>query len=310
MAAAAGSLVSGTAAGSSKGQAAKGKQGNAAAGQPTAASAEYAGQETCAGCHPDVHADQLPYHKAIATNKRWNWAGRTCEACHGPGKAHAEAADPKLILSFKRARAVEVDQKCLTCHSQALGGADHAFDAHFRNGVSCVKCHTVHGARVDKLLAAKPERFCVSCHSNVRAEFYRPYRHRLPEGMIGCLDCHDPHGSPRQGNLWKAQLRRVGAGEPACLKCHTNVRGPFVFEHPVVKSEGCQFCHEGHGSVNPRMLVRAPVRFLCLECHTNSKTALGGTPPAFHDLRTPRYQNCTACHNHIHGSYVDQFFER
>lgn len=83
-------------------------------------------------------------------------------------------------------------------------------------------------------------------------------------------------------------------------------------------------CHEPHGSQNPRMLIRSQVRFVCLECHANmapppasvagAKTAhlpyLGQIPPAFHNLNSPRFQNCTVCHVKIHGSYVDSFLER
>jgi hypothetical protein len=50
-----------------------------------------------------------------------------------------------------------------------------------------------------------------------------------------------------------------------------------------------------------------------LECHANLPTApaattsvIGVIPPAFHDLRSPRYQNCTICHQKIHGSHVDR----
>ena len=35
-------------------------------------------------------------------------------------------------------------------------------------------------------------------------------------------------------------------------------------------------------------------------------SALGVVPPSFHDLRSPRFQNCTVCHQKIHGSYVDR----
>jgi hypothetical protein len=57
------------------------------------------------------------------------------------------------------------------------------------------------------------------------------------------------------------------------------------------------------------MLTRQEVRFVCLECHSNlpvaNPPALGVVPPAFHDLRSPRFRNCTICHSKIHGSYVD-----
>ena len=72
-------------------------------------------------------------------------------------------------------------------------------------------------------------------------------------------------------------------------------------------------CHQPHGSANPRMLTRHEVRFVCLECHSNLPTpvaaaALGTIPPAIHDLRAPRFQNCNLCHQKVHGSYVSRDF--
>ena len=57
------------------------------------------------------------------------------------------------------------------------------------------------------------------------------------------------------------------------------------------------------------MLIRQDVKTLCLECHANVGVAaatIGGVPPAFHDLRSPRFRNCTTCHVKIHGSYVNR----
>jgi len=125
---------------------------------------------------------------------------------------------------------------------------------------------------------------------------------------MSCVDCHNPHGS-----YSKAMQRTVAGNEPGCLKCHTDKRGPFTFEHAPMRYEGCSTCHVPHGSVNPRMLTRAEVRFQCLECHSNvvsprvpSTGTVGGIPPAIHDLRSSRYQNCTICHVKVHGSHVDR----
>jgi DmsE family decaheme c-type cytochrome len=139
---------------------------------------------------------------------------------------------------------------------------------------------------------------------------------------MSCVDCHNPHGSASPGR----NLRFVAANEPSCFRCHTNLRGPFVFEHAPVKNEGCQTCHTPHGSVNPRMLTRQQVHYVCMECHTNASVPLragaaagsrgtpveaaGGMPPAFHNLNNPRYRNCTLCHIKVHGSYVDRNLER
>jgi DmsE family decaheme c-type cytochrome len=150
---------------------------------------------------------------------------------------------------------------------------------------------------------------CASCHLNEWAQFQRPFHHKLPEGAMSCVDCHNPHGSIRP-----AMLQSFAANEPGCFTCHGDKRGPFTFEHAPVRFEGCQACHEPHGSANPRMLTRADVRFVCLECHANLPTGsssitarVGGVvPPAFHDLRLPVFQNCTVCHQKIHGSHMDR----
>jgi DmsE family decaheme c-type cytochrome len=128
----------------------------------------------------------------------------------------------------------------------------------------------------------------------------------VAEGAMSCVDCHNQHGIIRP-----AMTQIFAANETGCFKCHGDKRGPFTFEHAPVRFEGCGTCHEPHGSANPRMLTRQEVRFVCLECHANlpganGNAALGVVPPAFHDLRSPRFQNCTVCHQKVHGSHVDR----
>jgi len=107
-------------------------------------------------------------------------------------------------------------------------------------------------------------------------------------------------------------MRFANANEPGCLSCHNDKRGPFAFEHAPVREEGCQSCHVAHGSPNAKMLTRQEVRLVCLECHANlqsamaSKAVTGVVPPAFHDLTSPRFRNCTICHQKIHGSHIDR----
>jgi DmsE family decaheme c-type cytochrome len=101
-----------------------------------------------------------------------------------------------------------------------------------------------------------------------------------------------------------------------CLKCHSDKRGPFVFEHAPVRVEGCPTCHNPHGSTNPRLLARPAVFTMCLECH-NSVMGFGlrgeGIPnpgAGFHNIAEPRFQNCVTCHVRIHGSNADPLFRR
>ena len=56
---------------------------------------------------------------------------------------------------------------------------------------------------------------------------------------------------------------------------------------------------------------------MCLECHSNmpaqttgAQPVIGVVPPSFHDSRSPRFRNCTICHQKIHGSHVDRNLTR
>ena len=53
---------------------------------------------------------------------------------------------------------------------------------------------------------------------------------------------------------------------------------------------------------NPSVSNATPI------CPINAKTTnyAGVVPPAFHNLNSPTYQNCTVCHQKVHGSYVDR----
>jgi len=296
------------------------------AAPPTAAlKPGYAGSETCKMCHEEIAGRfaKSP-HFTVETNKSRGWAAQACESCHGPGAKHAESAEAKDIRQPAKLTSVETDRTCLACHLNANSKMGRIMAGHAKDSVACTSCHAVHGAGGRKLVerrAADVNAQCASCHASVWAAFQKPYKHRLPEGAMSCTDCHNPHAS------FQPQMMRASFGnEPTCVGCHSDKRGPFVFEHAPVRFEGCNACHEPHGSANPRMLTRHEVRFVCLECHannpptpalppaTNPATAklnnLGQAPPAFHDLRNPRFQNCTVCHIKVHGSYVDRTFVR
>jgi len=124
-----------------------------------------------------------------------------------------------------------------------------------------------------------------------------------------CSDCHNPHGG------FESKQARLNTGaDAACMKCHADKQGPFVFEHAPAKVEGCTICHSPHGASNAKLLKRNNVNQLCLECHSNVALQAGdieapGTP-TFHNQSTVRYQNCTTCHARIHGSNADKTFFR
>ena len=283
----------------------------AAASAGAALPSGYVGSETCQLCHEDIAKAFLknPHH-LVESDKHKGFEGRACESCHGPAQKHTESLSAADIRNPSKLAAAAADRICLTCHLNEPTHVGRLESSHAKNQVSCTACHKIHADSSEGLVARKPVNInqqCAACHIGVWSKFQAPFHHKLPEGAMSCVDCHNPHGSTRP-----AMAQSFGANEPGCFNCHGDKRGPFTFEHAPVRFEGCASCHEPHGSPNPRMLARQEVRLLCLECHallpnsSTAKTVAGVVPPAFHDLRSPRFQNCTICHQKIHGSHVDR----
>jgi DmsE family decaheme c-type cytochrome len=270
----------------------------------------FAGSATCQVCHEDIFkAFTKTPHSSVETDIKRGWQGRACEACHGAGLKHTETISAEEIRNPGKLSAAAADKICLGCHLNQPTHVGRIQSSHARDQVSCTACHWVHengGRTMVARGAAAVNRQCSGCHVIVWAQFQKPHHHRVPEQAMSCLDCHNPHGSVRP-----VLARTFAASEPGCFNCHGDKRGPFAFEHAPVRLDGCGACHEPHGSANPRMLTRQEVRLVCLECHANLPTVrvnstVGVIPPAFHDLRSARFQNCTVCHQKVHGSHVDR----
>jgi uncharacterized protein with PIN domain len=58
------------------------------------------------------------------------------------------------------------------------------------------------------------------------------------------------------------------------------------------------------------MLTRPKMSQLCIECHSNIGAVGAPNTPSFHNLATEEFQDCTRCHNKIHGSQTSEFFFR
>jgi len=264
---------------------------------------QYVGAETCATCHEDVAQgyEKGPHWKTTLNHQGPQWQG--CEACHGPGKAHAESADPDKIIRFPGLSREESSKRCLKCHEFGQEHANFLRSEHVKNNVGCIDCHSIHAPKIqEKLLKAPQPQLCYSCHKDVRPEFSKPFHHKVNEGLINCSNCHNQHG----GFLTR-QLRTTAAQDQVCFNCHTDKAGPFAFEHAPAKTEGCVACHSPHGSSNPRLLRRSNVNLLCLECHTFTVDSAAPAIPSFHN-QAQKYQACTMCHAAIHGSNSDHFF--
>jgi DmsE family decaheme c-type cytochrome len=268
----------------------------------------YVGAETCKACHDEISSgfERSPHFATtmpgkLAAHEGVQWEG--CEACHGPGKAHVDGGGDKTkIFTFKDASPAETSARCLNCHQNSQEHNNYGRSAHLESGVGCIDCHDPHHSKEKEfLLKESSPKLCYTCHLDVRAEFARPFHHRVNEGLLQCGDCHNPHGG-----FLATQLRRSDGNDAVCYKCHADKQGPFVYQHEA-KLEGCTSCHSPHGSTNQRMLKQNQVNLLCISCHSLNSNAGASATPSFHNQST-KYQACTLCHVAVHGSNTSPVF--
>jgi hypothetical protein len=125
-------------------------------------------------------------------------AGVRCEACHGPGQAHARGV-PRGIRNPKRMRPAEVNLLCGECHRSPENAPElnlsKAWNVRFqaaylmqsacyRRGeeLSCVTCHDPHGG-----VERDPESYnrkCSNCHQSVETGSHN--------AAGDCVSCHMP----------------------------------------------------------------------------------------------------------------------
>ncbi len=149
--------------------------------------------------------------------------GVTCEACHGPGAAHVQAArrgDRDLRMARLSAERARVSlELCGECHRapervdmHAPGMAEQlprmqsvamSMSGCFKKGgLSCVTCHDPHGDARD-VTQAQYNAKCASCHDGSAGKPPCPVR---PRG--DCVSCHMPlqdvglPTAPRFRNHW------------------------------------------------------------------------------------------------------------
>ncbi len=239
--------------------------------------------ENCSACHEDVvKAFNLIPHKK-----------ENCASCHQGAEKHAEEGTKESIFSFTpEKKPAEKIKPCLACHHAEAG--HYSSSPHGRSNLDCTACHSIHSFPEKSSNSLNlSDKVCASCHQDVLAEFNLNERHRLREGILECISCHNPHEPTQRHQLG-------GFKQQACLQCHAEKGGPFLYEHGASRIEGCTACHTPHGSPNRHLLAQQSIADLCFSCH--------GTAPAWHSRFTSAATNCTNCHRAIHGSNLNRLF--
>jgi DmsE family decaheme c-type cytochrome len=267
---------------------------------PTVNDAVYVGWQTCLECHEREHKamERTLHGKVLATGvSRTDLQRHGCESCHGPGSKHVQdPTDPDAIIKLgpnSTQPAQAQNAMCLQCHTKGKlnywQGSPHEV-----RDVSCTSCHSVHASKTLKANLTVPTQFqlCGQCHQVATAQSYNWAHLPIREGKMQCADCHNVHGTITEKLIPENSINEN------CYRCHADIRGPFLWEHPPVR-ENCMNCHVPHGGNNVRLLrLRSPR--ICQECHNES----GHPSTAFSNLADRRIigRNCLTCHMNIHGS--------
>ena len=212
-----------------------------------------------------------------------------------------------MFIFGKKIDPKEKASKCLACHEESKHLAFWNMSKHKSAGVSCDNCHSIHTGG-EKNLKTAQSILCLGCHKDIKAQTNKQSHQPIKEGKVSCSDCHDPHGE------FGTKMVKADAVNELCYKCHSDKRGPFMWEHPPVE-ENCLNCHTPHGS-NHENLLAGKMPYLCQNCHTasghpdtpygpadSSFTGATGTPPTGVTQR-PKFvsRSCANCHVNIHGS--------
>ncbi len=142
-----------------------------------------------------------------------------CENCHGPGLAHVE--DPDLIASQPLA-SMHVDTGVVTSCSGCHTGVHTPFVEQWKQ--------SAHGSGPGFAVAGTNAN-CQPCHEGRTAmaiKFGEPANYiekgsATPE-RIGCVTCHNPHGSPYEHQL-RAPLSQP-TRDQLCVTCHSRSGTP------------------------------------------------------------------------------------
>lgn len=254
----------------------------------------------CLACH-EAAAGGMKHTSHAALEK-------SCVSCHDAqaAAAHMQGQSEGTNVpgpSMKKLDARAIDATCLTCHDKGRQ-ANHAGGIHERRNVSCASCHSVHAFRSPQgqLKTSRESETCFTCHQAIRGKTMRASHHPIREGRMECASCHDPHDSTSPKMISAAYVNEK------CLECHTEKRGPFLWEHAPVR-ENCLNCHDAHGSNHEKLLV-AKMPFLCQRCHLNTRhpgtlydgrqTVAGNSLTAVSNRTAER--SCKNCHQSVHGS--------
>ena len=196
-----------------------------------------------------------------------------CEACHGPGSAHAAPSEgnARPALALRRGQQAEINA-CAPCHSRRSQLADgfappRSYFDHYAPALLEAGLYHADGQILDEVY--------------VYGSFLQS---RMHEAGVTCSNCHEPH---------TAELRTPG--NALCVGCHNEAGHPDFPSLPLGRYDSAR--HHLHEPGSPGAE--------CVNCHMPARTYMVVDDRRDHSFRVPRPDlsaaadapdACTGCH--------------
>ena len=148
---------------------------------------------------------------------------------------------------------------------------------------------TTFGARAKSSPKQQTEA-CIGCHEGGKRTHWTGSQH---EGRdVTCSNCHTNHAE-------KDKVLSKATQPDVCFSCHKSERALThrISTHPIAAGKvSCSDCHNPHGSVGPKLLVKNTVNETCYTCHAEKRGPFLWSHASAND-------DCMNCHT-PHGSTV------
>ncbi|MEM8954939.1 MAG: tetratricopeptide repeat protein [Verrucomicrobiota bacterium] len=250
----------------------------------------------------DCHSTNLRKNYDVTTGEydtQWSEMNVSCEACHGPGRDHVEAAEAyaaggewaddkyglAVVLKEPEEGAWVIDGETgQPRRTRALASTIQV--------ETCAPCHSrrrplvdgwvPHNGLGDTHEVSLLDRILYYPDGQIKEEVYvygSFVQSKMYQNHVRCTDCHNPH-----------RLNLLAEGNALCIRCHDGTR----YDSPA---------HTFHqpGSTGSS----------CVECHMPTTTYMGVDPRRDHSIRIPRpdLTEKIGAPNACNGCHVDRSTE-
>jgi len=210
--------------------------------------------------------------------------------------AGSAAAEPTILSSSSDDYAPGGVEACTTCHDEnspkpvlSILATPHGVKADERTPIGsphgCQTCHGPSAAHV-RDMSPVPVMFredapvepqnaaCLACHQGGGRMNWAGSAHQ--SAQLRCTSCHTIHS--KEDPVAKVDVRPnvvfKDNQSAVCFQCHQEQRamGYRLSHHPVTEGKiACSDCHNPHGSMAPKLLVKPTLNETCYQCHAEKR---------------------------------------